>query len=73
MGRKEDDQEQWEWFQEWRRTHRRWVVKVLYHSREFTYLIKVMYFNKKWTAEVCATWMRLRYPRCVVEVEQEKL
>ena len=63
MASREDDQEQWEWCQECRRTHKKWIVKVKDQT-------KVRYFDKKRYAILYAAWMRLWYGSA--EIEQEK-
>lgn len=71
--REQEDQEQLEWLAEWRKTHRRWMVKIYDCTPSWDQCLeyyKMRYFTRRGVAEVYAAWMRLWYPK--VEVEQEQ-
>ena len=72
MTRWEEDQEQIEYLQKWRRTHKRWVVKIWNITpawEECRTYYKIRYFYNERAASLYAAWMSLWYPW--VEIERE--
>lgn len=75
MTRWEEDQEQIKYLEEWRRTHKRWIVKI--HDltpawEECRHYFKIRYFAHERTARMYAAWMRLWYPKEQVELVKEQ-
>lgn len=73
MTRWEEDQEQIEYLERWRQTHKRWVVriwKVTPAWEECRTCFKIRYFIHERTARLYAAWMRMWYP--LVEIEREQ-
>lgn len=72
MTRWEEDQEQIEYLERWRQTHKRWVVRIWNVTpgwEECRTYFKIRYFIHKRTARLYAAWMSLWYPW--VEIERE--
>lgn len=68
MGRKEDDQEQWEWCQKWRREHKKWIVKSICPGTGRVFEVRSFYYKS--LAYFYA--VMLKVVGWKVEIEQEK-
>ena len=73
MTRGEEDQEQIEYLERWRQTHKRWAVRIWNVTpawEECRTYFKIRYFIHERTARLYAAWMRMWYP--LVEIEREQ-